>query len=146
MKRIWVKLFRNDLVLLFSSWRNITSEVQMIMTFQNPLDWASEMFYDSENEKLELSKDPEIILKTYFNLIEYFLRGCEIINKKFGKFCFMTRIEDILANPRKFSKFCYSIIIKAPSERLRQQKLTFATDIRVEIPLRTVPWNQFWKF
>ena len=92
--------------MLFASWRNITSEVQMIMTFQNPLDWASEMFYDSENEKLELSKNPEIILKTYFNLIEYFLRGCEIINKKFGKLCFMTRIEDIIANPRKFSKFC----------------------------------------
>ena len=79
----------------------------MIMTFQNPLDWASEMYYDSENEKLELSKNPEIILKTYFNLIEYFLRGCEIINKKFGKLCFMARIEDIIANPRKFSKFCF---------------------------------------
>ena len=109
------------------------------MTFQNPLDWASEMFYDSENEKLELSKDPEIILKTYFNLIEYFLRGCEIINKKFGKFCFMTRIEDILANPRKFSKFCSDVIIKTPFEGRRQHKLTFATDIRVEISLRTVP-------
>ena len=65
-------LFRNELVTLFASWRNITSEVQMIMTFQNPLDWASEMFYDAENEKLELTKNPEIILRTYFNLIEYF--------------------------------------------------------------------------
>ena len=96
-------LFRNELVTLFASWRNVTSEVQMIMTFQNPLDWASEMFYDAENEKLELTKNPEIILRTYFNLIEYFLRSCEIINKNFGKFCFMTRIEDIMANPRKFS-------------------------------------------
>ena len=96
-------LFRNELVTLFASWRNVTSEVQMIMTFQNPLDWASEMFYDAENEKLELTKNPEIILRTYFNLIEYFLRSCEIINKNFGKFCFMARIEDIMANPRKFS-------------------------------------------
>ena len=74
-------LFRNELVTLFASWRNVTSEVQMIMTFQNPLDWASEMFYDAENEKLELTKNPEIILRTYFNLIEYFLRSCEIINQ-----------------------------------------------------------------
>ena len=106
-----MKLFRNDLAVLFASWRNVTSEVQMIMTFQNPLDWASEMFYDSENEKLDLSKDPEIILNTYLNLIEYFLRGCEIINKKFGKLCFMTRIEDIIAKPRKFSNFCTLSII-----------------------------------
>ena len=38
----------------------------MIMTFQNPLDWASEAFYDSEeNENSELERDPEIIFKTY---------------------------------------------------------------------------------
>ena len=36
------------------------------MTFQNPLDWASEAFYDSEeNENSELERDPEIIFKTY---------------------------------------------------------------------------------
>ena len=38
----------------------------MIMTYQNPLDWASEAFYDSEeNENSELERDPEIIFKTY---------------------------------------------------------------------------------
>ena len=36
------------------------------MTFQNPFDWASEAFYDSEeNENSELERDPEIIFKTY---------------------------------------------------------------------------------
>ena len=43
------------------------------MTFQNPLDWASEAFYDSEeNENSELERDPEVIFKTY--LKELFLK------------------------------------------------------------------------
>ena len=54
------------MLVLFERWRNVTEEVQMIMTFQNPLDWASEAFYDSEeNENSELERDPEIIFKTY---------------------------------------------------------------------------------
>jgi len=59
-------IFRSGLLILFERWRNVTEEVQMIMTFQNPLDWASEAFYDSEeNENSELERDPEIIFKTY---------------------------------------------------------------------------------
>ena len=62
----YTKNYRSGLLVLFERWRNVTEEVQMIMTFQNPLDWASEAFYDSEeNENSELERDPEIIFKTY---------------------------------------------------------------------------------
>ena len=46
----------------------------MIMTYQNPLDWASEAFYDSEeNENSELERDPEIIFKTYLKELFFFV-------------------------------------------------------------------------
>ena len=59
----------------------------MIMTFQNPLDWASEAFYDSEeNENSELERDPEIIFKTYLKeLVFRVLHFDNIKIKSFSK-------------------------------------------------------------
>ena len=136
--------FRNDLVYLFASWKNVTSEVQMIMTFQNPLDWAAEMFYDADNEKLELTKNPELILKTYFNVIEYFLRSCEIINKKFGKLCFMARIEDIMAKPRKFSNFNRSFSAQN-FDFWKLKALFFIQKIFILMKRRKSIWKKLWK-
>jgi len=94
------KQMQSGLLILFERWSNVTEEVQMIMTFQNPLDWASEAFYDSdENENSELERDPEIIFKTYLKLMQYFFEACHRINKKHGKKCFWSRIEDIMSNP-----------------------------------------------
>ena len=66
----------------------------MIMTYQNPLDWASEAFYDSEeNENSELERDPEIIFKTYLKEL-FFL-------------CFHLRIVQLFWHPDMASDFTY---------------------------------------
>ena len=62
----------------------------MIMTYQNPLDWASEAFYDSEeNENSELERDPEIIFKTYLKELFFFvftlLKNLNFDNPKIDK-------------------------------------------------------------
>lgn len=81
------KQMQSGLLILFERWRNVTEEVQMIMTFQNPLDWASEAFYDSEeNENSELERDPEIIFKTYLKeLVFRVLHFDNIKIKSFSK-------------------------------------------------------------
>ena len=52
------------------------------MTYQNPLDWASEAFYDSEeNENSELERDPEIIFKTYLKEL-FFVFSLKLVHLK----------------------------------------------------------------
>lgn len=53
-------------MITFEKWFNITEDVQMVMTLQNPIDWASEFWSDSEEfDEVNIPQDIEIILKAY---------------------------------------------------------------------------------
>jgi len=101
LERTLTRTLQDEIVLGYEKLHNVTKQAQMIMTIQNPVDWASLFWSDSEEfDNINIPQDTEILLKAYKKLLSYMKQSCEIINRKFGKRCFLARIEDILSNPR----------------------------------------------
>ena len=68
-------MLSNELLTIYERWFNITDNVQMIITVQNPIDWAAQVYKDtpqvsvkgkdglSERQLIDFDDNPVIILK-----------------------------------------------------------------------------------
>ena len=67
-------LFSNELLTIYERWFNITEKVQMIITVQNPIDWASQVYKEApagltDQQLHDYDDNPVIILKSYAKLM-----------------------------------------------------------------------------